>query len=110
MNNQDWTSRFVSLLERSLVFCGNAALKEECLAALGVYRSGIDPLQDQPPLKALIKEAAEQASAQGKDPYEAILVALAGRTQDCYNYFTDDQEIYQDIKDWLEAEAAMEFE
>lgn len=105
MNSYDWTERFAGLLERVLVFCSNQALKDECRAAIRIYRAGIDPLQHKTPLKTLIKTAAKQAEANGVDPYEAILKAIAERTSDCIDYFTDDQEICQDIKDWLEAEA-----
>lgn len=110
MDSYDWAQRFAGLLERSLVFCGNQALKEECKAAIHIYRTGIDPLQHKAPLKTLIKCAAQQAIADSKDPYEAILEAIAERTQDCCQYFTDDQDIYQDVRDWLIAEAQQEAE
>lgn len=107
MDSYDWATRFCGLLERVIKFGTNQDLRDECQNAILIYRAGLDPLQSKVPLKMLIEAAAKQADADGRDPYGAILQAIAGRTGDCVEYFTDDQLITQDIRDWLETEAGL---
>ena len=59
-------------------------------------------------LKSLLKLAYDEALRNGEDPYAEILKTVAGRTKDCIKHFTDDQDVYEDIKDWLEYEASLE--
>ncbi len=85
------------------------ALPEICRNALEVleqYRKIVGPKRVG--LKTLIALAYDQAKSEGKDPYEAILKAVAYRAKDCYDHMDDDREICKDIEAWLEHEASLE--
>jgi hypothetical protein len=85
------------------------ALPAICRNALEVaerYRKAVGPKRVG--LKTLIGLAYDQARSEGKDPWEAILKAVAYRAKDCYDHMDDDREVYRDIQEWLEYEASLE--
>lgn len=56
-------------------------------------------------LKLLVKLAYEQAILENRDPWAAILETIAAKTEDCYDHLSDEQELKDDIKDWLICES-----
>jgi len=85
------------------------ALPAICRNALEVterYRKAVGPKRVG--LKTLIGLAYDQARSEGKDPWAAILKAVAYRSKDCYDHMDDDREVYKDIQEWLEYEASLE--
>ena len=58
------------------------------------------------PLKISIKNAYEIALANGLDPWSIILRTIAECAEGWADYISEDNEVTQDIKDWLNAEAS----
>lgn len=105
MQEFDWAQRFAEILERNIAYL---PVQQFSLAndLLQLYRSGITPLQGEVSLRDLVEAAASTANAEGKDPYRAILRAIASRSYQWVDHADDSRPIQDDIKNWLEHEAS----
>jgi hypothetical protein len=84
------------------------ALLEQSVDAIDRLRRDMPPKQFN--LKSLIKLAVEEAARNGEDPYGQVLKVVGSCTKKWERFATEDQEVYLDIKDWLEWESEQEIQ
>lgn len=99
--------RLASVLEEFILHHADGEnLPETTLRdAVDAIQTYNDAVYGRVSLKLLVKLAYEQAILETRDPWAAILETIAARTEDCYVYLSDDQELKDDISDWLLEEA-----
>lgn len=113
-NPEQHSERLAVLLEQFVcAYSGaanidHAALVGEAISALDDYRK--EASGGKYNLKSLVRLAHRNAEANGEDPYAAILKAVGSFSSSWERFATDDQEVYLDIKDWLEWEAEQELQ
>ena len=113
-NPKQHSERLAALLEQfvcaysGVTSVDHAALVGEAISALDDYRKEASGVKYN--LKSLIKLAHHNAESNGEDPYAAILKVVGSFSSSWERFATEDQEVYLDIKDWLEWEAEQELQ
>jgi hypothetical protein len=111
VNYKTWSFRFAEIVERFIAANSVTANAKElnsvfsdALSALLSYKKETEFIE-KIPLKESIKRAYELAVENQIDPWSVVLRTIAERAEDWADHISEENEVTQDIKDWLNSEA-----
>lgn len=114
-----WAEKFASLTEEFIwIHSGSSngndlnLVYREALNAMSDFRKDVRDARDASflPLKESVKRAYELAIENGLDPGSVILRTIAERADEWSLHCSEDREVTDDIRAWLNHEAAIDYE
>jgi hypothetical protein len=112
VDHEEWAKQFAKITEEFVwIHSGSSsggdlnAVFRDALNLLTAYRKVGDAQGAKKPLKREMSAAYSAAVMSGRDPWAAVLIAIADRAEGWAQHISEDTEVTEDIRNWLISEA-----